>query len=679
MALYTEDEVRRLGRAHLQRLVTSDKTAGIGKALKRTGELLTGSRARDYSRRVSNLQDKTFQRQNVYSAKVDELIEAAKRHRTAPSGATKARVDKAGVDLNHSADQANRALRASERGARVLDAEVNAVTGARSAATLAAVGAAGLASGSKSKEASSESREEGRASPRPSDDLRRGLGLHVGGAAARRGANSLAVAEVANAMRNKAEADLFGRVAEGAGNVPIHDAFDPNMAGYMGRLPEGMPSPHAQGVHIGKNRRTAALLAHELGHASIDKKLIGSLLQTPAAFYKNVGALGGLAAGLHGGLKDNEKSQKAAIILPIVGAAPQLLSEAGATALGFHRLQQAGASKKQLVSAARQLGPAFLGYVAGVAPNVGAGLAGVSAGKAMRASKEKQQADAADKAPEKEASVGKVLKRTGELLTGSRAKDYAVRAGELGAHKAHMREVASELGLPFGPAAKAYDRAQRIAAIEKKKSTTAQRAAGLAATAGFAVAKRGKKKEVPAMDQAKVACARELLALGAVADYQAEALVKDAMDPSAPAPAAPGITREEAERALTRLRKLESSKPTVDELKRGTILGAAASPVATVASRAIGGDPLLGQRVRDATSALKGLSGGSKLRAAAKIPVLAARNLGASATMGAFFGGGLPAIKSEIEREAERSKLRAYLGQQDTRGALRRGVSRVVT
>lgn len=594
MALYTEDEVRRLGRAHLQRLVTSDKTAGIGKALKRTGELLTGSRARDYSRRVSNLQDKTFQRQNVYSAKVDELIEAAKRHRTAPSGATKARVDKAGVDLNHSADQANRALRASERGARVLDAEVNAVTGARSAATLAAVGAARLASGSKSKEASSESKGEGLASPRPSDDLWRGLGFHAGGAAVMHNANSLAVAEVVNAMRDKAEADLFGRVAEGAGNVPIHDAFDPNMAGYMGRLPEGMPSPHAQGVHIGKNRRTAAMLAHELGHASIDKKLIGSLLQTPAAFYKNVGALGGLAAGLHGGLKDNEKSQKAAVILPIVGAAPQLLSEAGATALGFHRLRQAGASKKQLMSAAAQLGPAFLGYMMSVAPNVGTGWLGVSAGKALRASKEKQQADAADKAPEKEASVGK-------------------------------------------------------------------------------------KKEVPAMDRAKVACARELLALGAVADYQAEALVKDAMDPSAPAPAAPGITREEAERALTRLRKLESSKPTVDELKRGTILGAAASPVATVASRAIGGDPLLGQRVRDATSALKGLSGGSKLRAAAKIPVLAARNLGASATMGAFFGGGLPAIKSEIEREAERSKLRTYLGQQDTRGALRRGVSRVVT
>ena len=164
----------------------------------------------------------------------------------------------------------------------------------------------------------------------------------------------------------------------------------------------------------------------------------------------------------------------------------------------------------------------------------------------------------------------------------------------------------------------------------------------------------------------KVACVRTLLEQEAVTTAQAEALLKMAEAvPGAPPPAAPQISHEEAERSLSRLKGLDTSSWTGEQARRGAAVGAVAAPVLSVAQRAISGDPLLGSRVGEAVKAFKGMpaGGGGKLRALAKIPLMAARNLAGSAAVGAATGGAMPVIRHEVEREAERGKLKKYIAQ----------------
>ncbi len=165
----------------------------------------------------------------------------------------------------------------------------------------------------------------------------------------------------------------------------------------------------------------------------------------------------------------------------------------------------------------------------------------------------------------------------------------------------------------------------------------------------------------------KVACALVLLEQQAVSTEQAVALVKCAEAvPGLPPAATPQISHEEAERALNRLKGLDTASWTGEQARRGAAVGAVAAPVLSVAQRAVAGDPLFGGRVHGAIKDFKGLpaGGGGKLRALAKIPALAARNLAGSALTGAVGGGALPVIKHEVEREAERGKLRRYIAQE---------------
>lgn len=111
-----------------------------------------------------------------------------------------------------------------------------------------------------------------------------------------------------------------------------------------------------------------------------------------------------------------------------------------------------------------------------------------------------------------------------------------------------------------------------------------------------------------------------------------------------PAPAAPSISEDEARYALQRYRRLEEGKPTRDQLARGAAIGAAVGPLASLAFRSIAG-----KSVRAATDQQF-------------LPKM--RQVAAQAGHGAIFGGLTPALTNKIERDAEKTKLRSYLGQQ---------------
>lgn len=167
-------------------------------------------------------------------------------------------------------------------------------------------------------------------------------------------------------------------------------------------------------------------------------------------------------------------------------------------------------------------------------------------------------------------------------------------------------------------------------------------------------------------DVRKVACARALLELEAVLPSQASALLKAAeLAPGAPAPPAPAISQEEATTALSRLKGMDTSRMTGEQARRGAALGAVAAPVLTVAQKAIAGDPVVGRPAEAAMKAFRAIPAGApgRLRALGKVPVMAARNLAGAAAIGAIGGGVMPTVKHEVEREAERGKLRTYIGQ----------------
>lgn len=160
----------------------------------------------------------------------------------------------------------------------------------------------------------------------------------------------------------------------------------------------------------------------------------------------------------------------------------------------------------------------------------------------------------------------------------------------------------------------------------------------------------------------KLACLQELLEQNVVLPEQAEALLKMATVP-------PPVAHEEAEASLARLKGLDTQSWTGDQARRGAAVGAVAAPVLSVAQKAISGDPMFGRPTENALKAFRALpaggAGGGRLRALAKVPVMAARNLAGAAAIGAVGGGVMPTVKHEVEREAERGKLRRYIAQGD--------------
>jgi hypothetical protein len=106
-----------------------------------------------------------------------------------------------------------------------------------------------------------------------------------------------------------------------------------------------------QAKEIGLSSKDYETLAHELGHAELDKKIIGRFLQGPTArglfdWTPVAGAVAG--AGL-------ARGKKLPMILPFLTAAPTLISEHWATVRGAGRLESAGATAKEVEKYRKQL------------------------------------------------------------------------------------------------------------------------------------------------------------------------------------------------------------------------------------------------------------------------------------------------------------------------------------
>jgi hypothetical protein len=255
--------------------------------------------------------------------------------------------------------------------------------------------------------------------------------------------------------------------------------------------------------------------------------------------------------------------------------------------------------------------------------------------------------------------LAKPTKReTGSILTGNGSRKETIEFNTSKGPQfrgALPTAAARKVDMPFEPKV-----------LANQAADIAQDYGPLAAAGGLAVATHKLNKRGKDADLQKAACARMLLELDAVLPTQALALLKLAeLSPGAPLPPAPAITREEATNALTRLKGLDSQHMTSDQARRGAALGAVAAPVLSVAQKAIAGDPAFGRPAEAAMKAFRAIpaGGAGRLRALAKVPVMAARNLAGAAAVGAVGGGIMPTVKHEVEREAERGKLRAYIGQ----------------
>jgi len=126
----------------------------------------------------------------------------------------------------------------------------------------------------------------------------------------------------------------------------------------------------------------------------------------------------------------------------------------------------------------------------------------------------------------------------------------------------------------------------------------------------------------------KLACARELLAQGAVLPQQALDLAKYAE-----------VSPEHARRSLDRLDALEQNKPTRGQAARYGAIGAlGGAGIGAIGHLIEGGSPV------------KGATPKAKLL-----------NLGANAAKGALGGGAIPLVRNTMDRHAEAGTLRKYM------------------
>lgn len=126
------------------------------------------------------------------------------------------------------------------------------------------------------------------------------------------------------------------------------------------------------------------------------------------------------------------------------------------------------------------------------------------------------------------------------------------------------------------------------------------------------------------------------------------------------------VSRGEAVEALSRLRHLEKTNPTPEQLTRGALAGGIVGTVA----RGVGG-LVSGDVTKGLGKALQEKGVGGKALGVAKALGRGIHSSGAAAASSATFGAGLPIVRQHLDREAEKDKLRTYLGHEEG-GQLRR-------
>jgi hypothetical protein len=138
----------------------------------------------------------------------------------------------------------------------------------------------------------------------------------------------------------------------------------------------------------------------------------------------------------------------------------------------------------------------------------------------------------------------------------------------------------------------------------------------------------------------KLSMVQELEALCAITEGQLAKLAAE-------------VTKDDAKRSLKRLKGLDASAPTLGELGRGAAVGSVVMPLSSLAWRAIAGPK----------GRVAGPKGPGQLW-----PGM--RPTAATAAQGAVLGSFLPAGRHKLEQEAEKQKLREYVGH-TRRGTLR--------
>lgn len=113
---------------------------------------------------------------------------------------------------------------------------------------------------------------------------------------------------------------------------------------------------------IGLSRKDYETLAHEMGHAELDKRFWGKIVQNPVArgafpWTPVAGALGGVLAS---------RGKKLGLLLPVATVVPTLISEGAASSKGKRLLREVGATEKELGEYQKEMGEAFGTYFASV-------------------------------------------------------------------------------------------------------------------------------------------------------------------------------------------------------------------------------------------------------------------------------------------------------------------------
>lgn len=120
---------------------------------------------------------------------------------------------------------------------------------------------------------------------------------------------------------------------------------------------------------IGLSRNDYESLAHEIGHAELDKMRLGRVLQHPhmrTAF--NMTPLAGAVAGALA-----SRGKKLGLLLPVATTAPTIASELWATHKGKNKLKEIGATPEEVKRYKKNLNKSFVSYMG---PPTEAALAG---------------------------------------------------------------------------------------------------------------------------------------------------------------------------------------------------------------------------------------------------------------------------------------------------------------
>ena len=134
----------------------------------------------------------------------------------------------------------------------------------------------------------------------------------------------------------KAESKIFTYLMRGS---PVKVKITPDAVQYGGGYFDQVNK------EIGISEKNYQTLAHEVGHAHVDKHILGRLIQSRALRLAS-GVVPSVLAGVGAGLL-MAKGKKWGLLLPAALSAPTLLSEALATHKGGKLLEEAGATEEQ--------------------------------------------------------------------------------------------------------------------------------------------------------------------------------------------------------------------------------------------------------------------------------------------------------------------------------------------